>query len=429
MITSPIRRFVGGAILAAVSIGCSVASAAQLEEVTSYARRSSADAQDIPVAVSTFNSEDIDRRQITGTLDLIQNVPNMSGSHNVSLGGSNSYFLRGIGNAESIATFDVPIGTYIDEIYISRQNQNQIELFDIESLEALRGPQGTLFGRNTTGGAIVVTSKKPTDELSGSVEGSGGSYDRYSLKGGINVPLADTVYGRFNAFTIKDDGWMDSVTTGDTYNGEDSWGVRGALRFVPTDNLTWDVSMQYSDTETQAIGTAAFPVGSQIPETGNLRKNQTALNDCTGPKSDALGLTAPTCSFNKMEALLVASNVEWDTGLFTVNFITGYYDLEQNYAADFLDNSQNLPFGPAFGDTFIIANNGNHDQISQEVKITGDLNDGAVRYVGGLFYMDETNKTNFTGLGRHETGYRRIQHTDAAEKHHSELGCLRPVRC
>jgi iron complex outermembrane receptor protein len=97
-----------------------------------------------------------------------------------------------------------------------------------------------------------------------------------------------------------------------------------------------------------------------------------------------------------MEALLVASNVSWDTGPVTINFITGYYDLEQNYSADFLDNSQDFPFGDLFADTFIIANNGEHDQFSQEIKLTGDFADGAVNYVGGLFYMDEDNTTNFT---------------------------------
>ena len=260
----------------------------------------------------------------------------------------------------------------------------------------LRGPQGTLFGRNTTGGAISIVSQKPIDESEASVEAGIGSYERYYAKGMVNVPVSDTVLGRFNAFVVSEDGWMDSVTTGETYNGEDAYGVRGALRFLFSDALTWDVSASFSETEAQALGTAAFPVGSQIPETGSLTKNQTALSDCNGPTSDALGTTIPTCSFNKMETLLIASNLEWQTDLFTINFITGYYDLEQNYSADFLDNSQNLPFGPAFGDTFIIANNGEHDQFSQEIKISGDLNDGAIRYVGGIFYMDEDNTTNFT---------------------------------
>jgi iron complex outermembrane receptor protein len=390
----PLITVLTGGITALLSATASFG--APLEEIVTYAERRSSDVQDVPVAVSTFTSDEIDRRQITGTLDLIQNVPNMSGSHNVSLGGSNSYFLRGIGNAESIATFDVPIGTYIDEIYISRQNQNQVNLIDIDRLEVLRGPQGTLFGRNTTGGAVVVVSQKPTDEFFATVEGSIGSYERYTLKGAVNAPISDRLLTQFSVYGIDEDGWMDSVTTGETYNGEKALGVRGAMRFIPSDTLTWDLSVQYSDTEVQAIGVAASPVGSQTPITGDFTKNFTALGDCTGPGSDALGTTVPVCSFNKMESLLIASNIEWQLDLFTLNFITGYYDLEQNYSADFLDNSPDQPFGPAFGDTFIIANNGNHDQISQEIKITGDLSGGALRYVGGVFYMDENNTTNFT---------------------------------
>jgi len=390
----PLFMMLTGGITALLSATASFG--APLEEIVTYAERRSSDVQDVPVAVSTFSSDEIDRRQITGTLDLIQNVPNMSGSHNVSLGGSNSYFLRGIGNAESIATFDVPIGTYIDEIYISRQNQNQVNLIDIDRLEVLRGPQGTLFGRNTTGGAVVVVSQKPTDEFSATVEGSIGSYERYTLKGAVNLPVSDRLLTQFSVYGIDEDGWMDSVTTGETYNGEEAAGARAAMRFIPSDTLTWDLSVQYSDTEVQAIGVAASPVGSQTPITGDFTKNFTALGDCNGPVSDAEGTTVPVCSFNKMESLLVASNVEWETDLFTLNFITGYYDLEQNFSADFLDNSPDLPFGPAFGNTYIIANNGEHDQISQEIKISGDLSDGSIRYVGGVFYMDEDNTTNFT---------------------------------
>ncbi len=139
-------------------LGSSNAVAVELEEIIVTAERRQSNLQDVPIAMTAFTADEIDRRQITSTIDVIQNVPNLTGEHNVSLGGSNSYSLRGIGNTESIATFDIPIGTYVDEIYLSRQNQNQIRLFNIESLEVLRGPQGALFGRNTTGGAIVVVS-------------------------------------------------------------------------------------------------------------------------------------------------------------------------------------------------------------------------------------------------------------------------------
>ncbi|MFQ5634883.1 MAG: TonB-dependent receptor [Gammaproteobacteria bacterium] len=373
------------------------AAAAPLEEIITKAERRDANLQDVPVAVSTFNAAEIDRRQLTGTLDLIQNVPNLSGSHNVSLGGSNSFFMRGIGNAESIATFDVPIGTYIDEIYISRQNQNQVRLFDIESIEVLRGPQGTLFGRNTTGGAIVVASEKPTDEFESTIEGGVGNYERYWGKVKVNGALGEGLTGQLGAFVIEEDGWMDSVTTGESYNGEEAWGVRGAGRWMPADSVTWDLSLQYSDTRLQAIGVAAAPVGSQTFATGSTTKNLTALGDCTaGKDAAARGATAPTCSFNQMKATLLASNIAWETPMVTINFITGWYDLDHEFSADFLDNSPDQPFGPAFGDTFIIANDGSHEQISQEVKLTGSAVDDTVNYVAGLFYMDEDNTTVFS---------------------------------
>lgn len=370
--------------------------AAPLDEIITRAERRDRDLQDVPVAVTTFDAESIDRRQLTGTLDLIQNVPNLTGSHNVSLGGSNSFFLRGIGNAESIATFDVPIGTYIDEIYISRQNQNQVRLYDIERLEVLRGPQGTLFGRNTTGGAITVALQKPSDEFETTLEGGIGNYERYWGRAKVGGAITDTFFGQINGFVIDEDGWMDSATTGETYNGEEAWGTRGALRWEASDSFAWDLSAQYSDTKLQAIGVAAAPVGSQTYATGDTKTNLTALGDCTGGKEASAAQTTPVCSFNQMKSTLLASNIEWETSWVTINFITGWYDLDHEYSADFLDNSPDQPFGPFFGDTFVIANDGSHEQISQEIKFTGDAASGAFNYVAGLFYMDEDNTTVFT---------------------------------
>jgi len=389
---------VAGLLLALV--GASTAIAAELEEILVTAERRQSDLQKVPIAVTAFTADEIDNRQIIDTLDLIQNVPNLTGSHNVSLGGSNSYFLRGIGNTESIATFDVPIGTYIDEIYLSRQNQNQVRLFHTETLEVLRGPQGQLFGRNTTGGAIVVTSQKPQDEFSTRIEGGAGNYDRYFLRADVDVPIADKFLTQFNGYLVNEDGWMDSVTTGESYNGEESWGLRGAFRFLPTDSITWDLSAQYSDVDVQAIGVASVP-GTRIYGTGDSTTNFSGFGDCSDSNAAAAGifapvLTAPVCSFNSMEALLVASNFGWDIGPVMINFITGWYDLEHSFSADFLDNSPFAPFGPGVGNTFTINNIGNHEQFSQEIKFTGEFADGRVAYVGGLFYMDEDNSTVFS---------------------------------
>ncbi|MCU0892155.1 MAG: Plug domain-containing protein, partial [Sandarakinorhabdus sp.] len=132
-----------------------------IEDIIVTAQRRRERAQDVPIAITAFSAEALQARGVVNALDLTQFVPNLVGLNNTGLGTANAYYLRGLGNTESIATFDPPVGTYVDDIYISRQNANNFNLFDVERVEVLRGPQGTLFGRNTTGGAISVVMREP----------------------------------------------------------------------------------------------------------------------------------------------------------------------------------------------------------------------------------------------------------------------------
>ena len=157
-------------VSAAIATVLPNAASAQLEEVLVTAERREASVQDVPIAVSAYSEEMIERLQIDDTLDLINVVPNLFGGNNTGLGTANMYYLRAQGNDESISTFDPPVGTYVDDVYITRQNVNNVALFDVERIEVLRGPQGTLYGRNTTGGAISVVMKKPSDTMQGYVE-------------------------------------------------------------------------------------------------------------------------------------------------------------------------------------------------------------------------------------------------------------------
>lgn len=147
------------AAAAALSAGAALAqdqgaSSGGLEEVTVTAQRREQSLQEVPIAITAFSAEMLAARNIVDTYDLVRNIPNLTRNANVGVGTSSSLYIRGIGNAESIATFDVPVGTYVDDVYISRQNHNNFSMFDVERIEVLRGPRGTLFGRNTTGGAI-----------------------------------------------------------------------------------------------------------------------------------------------------------------------------------------------------------------------------------------------------------------------------------
>jgi iron complex outermembrane receptor protein len=186
-----------------------------LEEVIVTAQRREAELQSVPIAISAFTETELDRRQIVSTLDLIRNVPNLVGSNNVGLSSATSLFLRGVGQDESISSQDPAVGTYVDGVYVARQIANNAYLYDIERIEVLRGPQGTLFGRNTSGGAINIITRKPSENVEGEFEGSYGSFESYSLKGRFNAPLSDKVYLNGSIFTAQmDKGYQRNVTLG-----------------------------------------------------------------------------------------------------------------------------------------------------------------------------------------------------------------------
>ena len=200
---------------------------AAIEEVTVTAQRRAQNIQDVPLAITALSEEELQERQIDEPLDLVNYIPNLFGGNNTGLGTANAYYLRGIGNTESIATFDPPVGTYVDNVYIARQNGNNVNFFDVDRIEVLRGPQGTLFGRNTTGGAVSIHMKKPSEEMGGWIEGAIGDFDRKMLRASIDIPVSDTVLTKFSGFWLDEDGYVENRTTGEELNGDEAWGVRG----------------------------------------------------------------------------------------------------------------------------------------------------------------------------------------------------------
>lgn len=371
-----------------------------LNVIVVTAQRREESVQDIPIAISAFSAEELETRGVSNALEVTQFVPNLVGLNNTGLGTANSYFLRGVGNTESIATFDPPIGTYVDDIYMSRQNANNLSFFDIERLEVLRGPQGTLFGRNTTGGAINVILKEPGDEFAGYVEAGYGSYERYMTRASVDIPLADSFAIKVSGYFQDDQGYAQNTTTGERINENDGWGVRLGVRGELSDNVRWTGS--YMHTDASSGNTLNFACDPANPTncsgrfvTTGLSKDGNFNGILTGPKSN-FGLG------NDVTMDFVSSNLEIGLGDFTVNLITGFIDLSQNFGLDFADGrglpSTSTPIPPVIGFTnggFTIANQGEHDQFTQEIKITGSVADGLIDFVGGVYYFDENNRTDF----------------------------------
>jgi iron complex outermembrane receptor protein len=375
--------------------------------VTAQRRRESV--QNVPIAVSAFSADLLSERGIATPLQLIQYVPNLFGSNNTGLGSANAYYIRGLGNTETIATFDPPVGTYIDDIYMSRQNGNNFAFFDLDRIEVLRGPQGTLFGRNTTGGAINVIMKRPSESFGGFVEAAYGAYNKKLIRGSVDIPFNEFIQVKLSGYYQDDKGYVQNTTTGERSNDSDLAGIRGAVQMKITDRLTWNFSGTYMRNDGENI--INFPCDPNNPTNCNGRFASTGLRTSnaggTGPFA-ALGITGRKANYgsgNEVDTKLFTSNIEWASENLTINLITGYIDLKQQYALDFADgrglpnvtNPNPVVRGfPSGG--FSILNDGKHSQFTQEIKLNGKLLDGRIEYVTGFFYINENNTTDFADV-------------------------------
>jgi iron complex outermembrane recepter protein len=375
-----------------------------VEEVVVTAERREANIQDVPIAISAFSPSRLQDLGVGDTLAIAKFVPSLVGANNTGLGSANAYFLRGLGNTESIATFDPPVATYVDDVYVARQNANNYQLLDVERIEVLRGPQGTLFGRNTTGGAVSVIMKKPSTSFKAMFEVGIGSFDRATMRGSVDIPINDKILTKASAFVLTDTGFVENLTNGETFGGKDQAGGRLDLRFLPTQNLRWDLALEQTFDSginiaaTDSLSTTggftlpfvADPkgVGGGTTSTSPLfNKTRSGLRQgsCTGDLLTQWAINKRgNCNVNETTA--ITSNVQWSLDNFTINLISGRRELQQDFILDFFDVSN--PFGG-----FVLMNNGVHEQTSHELKISGEAFGDRLSYVGGIFYLDETNET------------------------------------
>jgi iron complex outermembrane recepter protein len=379
-----------------------------IAEIVVTAQRRQESAQDVPIAISAFSADQLAEQGISNTLQLGQYVPNLFAINNTGLGSANGYYLRGLGNTESIATFDPPVGTYVDDIYLSRQNANNLSFLDVERIEVLRGPQGTLFGRNTTGGAISVIMKDPGDEVGGFAELGYGRYDRKLIRGSIDLPIADSLAIKISAYSQNDDGYVKNVTTNERINDDDSWGARLGIKIKLGENSTWRSSV--SHLVSNAENTLNFTCNPANPTDCKGRFSTTGLREgfnLTPAPFAGLGITGEKATYgngNRTQNTLVTSNFEF--GLaddLQLNVITGLVNLDQQFALDFADGrglpgvTAPIPVQRAYTrGGFTIANDGTHNQFTQEVKLSGKA--GPLDFVGGVFYIKEKNKTDFVDI-------------------------------
>ena len=207
-----------------------------LSTVTVTTQKVEESIQDVPIAVSAFDKEALDRLQLAGGPDLVKSIPNVSFTKG-NFSGYN-FKIRGIGVDVVAQSGDAGVGVHQNDVPLTANRLFEAEFYDIERVEVLRGPQGTLYGRNATGGVFnLITAKPVLGELQANIEGTYGNHNTRKLKGMINLPMGDKIALRIAGSQLKRDGYVKNIVTGNDIDDRDLYSIRTTLAVEPTDNV------------------------------------------------------------------------------------------------------------------------------------------------------------------------------------------------
>lgn len=369
--------------------------AAQLEEITVTAQRREQSLSDVSISINAFTAEDMRTYRIEDPTDIAQLVSNVDIKG--TLGGVNpAITIRGVGLNDFNANNNPSVGVYIDDIFLASPAMLTSRMFDVERVEVLKGPQGTLYGRNATGGAINIINRKPTEEFDAFISAGIGDYDQTELEGAIGGGLSETVAGRFS-FSYKSQGesFHENLMTGSDFGDTDSTAVRAQLSFEPSDNVSGHVTLHYSKLEGSNTPFAIFglldpaqpfayvPCGPAL----EFRFDNSLCGDVYGIQE--LDDNDPyTHTFNPDEAAKYiidtdsfggVARFEFGIGDMMLTSITGF-DSQDRIFGDNI-NSHPLQFSS-------LTHNEEISQFSQEFRLSGETAGGA-RWIAGVFLSQD----------------------------------------
>ncbi len=351
----------------------------RLEEIVVTARRMEENLQRTPVAVTAVVSEMLDNMSITNISQLDHIAPNLQYSPGYS--GSSSaanFFIRGIGQGDFVATADPGVSLYLDGVYISRTVGAALDAADVERVEILKGPQGTLFGKNTIGGAISVVTKRPGKEPGGYVEGTLGNYNRMDGRFAANVPISDTLFGKISGVTRNNDGFARRVLDGVRLGDDNDVGGRVQLLWAPND--AFDILLTADGTRRRAH-IAAHSNTTLVPSpTGDYFTLLTGLDvmDFPGSSDPRKINTTSVRPTDRLDVSGFSAEINYDFGWASLKSITAYRKLKNETAADFdgtlaLYNDQEVHL--------------KQDQFTQEFQLSGRTDN--LKWIIGAYYLKE----------------------------------------
>ncbi|ALJ07345.1 MULTISPECIES: TonB-dependent receptor [Brevundimonas] len=332
--------------------------AATVDDIVVTARRRAESLQDVPVAVTAVTGEQLEARGALDITELARSTPSLTLN---AARGSNSTlisFIRGVGQQDPLWGFDPGVGLYIDDVYVARPQAAVLDIFDVERVEVLRGPQGTLYGRNTIGGAIkYVTSRINADEPEGRLRASYGSYNQRDVIASAQLPFSDEFKVSAALARYLRDGYGKNLNTGNEHYNKDVTAFRASAEWSPTDSLFFRLA------------------GDLVNDDSNARHGH---REFAPSPADVYDTNAGAGDKNRVQTRGVSLTGEWEmSDMFTFKSITAYREGLTRGNIDFDNLPQPILDIPAAYDD---------DQFSQEFQVL--VSAGRLNGVAGVYYMD-----------------------------------------
>ncbi len=357
-------------------------------DIVVTARRLEESLQRVPSSVSAFNERALDRIQATDPTGLQGAVPNLNIVQGRGSSNATNIYIRGVGQPDALQTFDPAVGVYVDDVYLSRIRGTQLDLLDIERIEVLRGPQGTLYGKNTIGGALKVVTRRPGKDFRFNGQIAVGSFKQAEVKSSASGPLSPTISVGLAFLKSMRDGYVEDQLSDREYNDKDTTAFRGDIAFTPSERLRLDVAADFTRDD------AAMTVGQPL---NNLTTLYTPFFGTILPVPNQAGngydyeaRISPTLpNSTKLKHRGGSATLSYDlTDALTFKSITALRKLD---TADFIDIDATV-FNS--GDVFVGVD---QKQFSQEFQLT--YTNDRFTGVAGLYYLKENVSSHQEAYG------------------------------
>jgi len=355
-----------------------------INDIVVTARRRNESIQETPIAMTALSMAQLEAKVTPNIGDLQGAAPNVLITQQNSGASASNVSIRGLSFADVDKSFDPTVGIVVDGVFIGTSTGSYLDFFDIASIEVLRGPQGTLYGRNTIGGVINIRRTRPTGEFGGKFEANYGSYNTWSTRAVVNAPIVDGILAaKAFYFHAQTDGYYRQGITGQRFGGSNNENFGASFLLTPSDKFDALLTLEKQVQDFQ-------PYNSNISKTGEVFCVLEPANECNRPTSgDALYTVFGSAGYSHYRSPAVTLEMNGDLGAIKLTSITSYRTSKESQAQDFDSSS---------ADIYYSQRQQKYRQFSQEIRGAGKISDTLDYVVGGFYFKSRYSLDQLTQI-------------------------------